>query len=162
MWGLVRITPLKVFGNICSIAAEDIETGMPPFVEHPDHFFRDLALLQEHLEYLVAEDGLQLLNLQRRRDAEHAFVSIKASVCQKDVAVGIESEEVAECLHGDDRTGKGFLFRNGLLHKNLQGFPGAAAECGKKLSVIQKIPSQNLRKTEYKMPVGYFLEDIHA
>jgi len=44
----------------------------------------------------------------------------------------------------------GFLFRHGPLDKDLQGFPGAAAETGKKVSVIQKIPVQDFRDKEKK------------
>ena len=85
----------------------------------------------------------------------HSSIAVETAIGQEDVAVGIESEEVAECLHGNHRAGDGFLFRHGLLHKNFQGFPGAAAEACKKLSVIQKIPSHNLGNTEYEMPAGY-------
>jgi hypothetical protein len=49
-----------------------------------------------------------------------------------------------------------------MLEKNLQGFPGAAAEGGKELPVVKKIPAENLRNTEYEMPVGYLFEDVHA
>jgi hypothetical protein len=48
------------------------------------------------------------------------------------------------------------------LHENLQGFPGATAKGGKKFSIIQKVPAENLRDAEDKMPVGRLLEHIHA
>ena len=44
----------------------------------------------------------------------------------------------------------------------LQGFPGAAAEIGKKLPVIEKVTAEDLRDAEYEMPVRNLLEDIHA
>ena len=112
---------------------------MFPRGEHPHHVFRDLVFFQEHLEDLVPENGLQLFEFERRSDAEHASLAIKAAVRQKDVAVGIKPEEVAKGLNCDDRAGDRFLFRHGMLHKDLQGFPGTAAEGGKKLSIIQKI-----------------------
>jgi len=71
-------------------------------------------------------------------------------------------------LDTDDRSGGGIIFRNRMLEKNLQGFPGAAAEGGKELPVVKKIPAENLRNTEYEMPVGYLfrvpfrVEDVHA
>lgn len=68
---------------------------MPPDQEHPHHFFGDVPLFQKHLEYLVSKDSFQFLELQRRRDAEHAFVSIEASARQNDVAVGMETREIA-------------------------------------------------------------------
>jgi hypothetical protein len=49
-----------------------------------------------------------------------------------------------------------------MLEKNLQGFPGAAAEGGKEFSIIQKVATKNLRNTEHEMPVGYLFEDVHA
>jgi len=110
----------------------------------------------------VPEDGLQLLELQRRRDTKHTSISVKTSVRQKDVAVRIEPEEVAEGLDGDDRAGDGLLFRNSLLHKNFQGFPCAAAETREKFSVVKKIPAQDFGDAENEMPVRNFLEDIHA
>jgi hypothetical protein len=48
------------------------------------------------------------------------------------------------------------------LHENLQGIPGAAAETGKKLSIIQKVPAQDFGEAEDKMPVGNLLENIHT
>jgi len=48
------------------------------------------------------------------------------------------------------------------LHENLQGFPGETAESGKKLSVIQKVPAENLWNTEDAMPVRDLLENIHT
>ena len=144
------------------VATEDIEAGMPPCVEHPHHLFRDLALFQKHPEDLVPENGFQLFDLQRRRDAEHAFVPIKAAVRHQNVAVGIESKKITKRLDGDHRAGDGLFFRHGLLHKHFQGFPGRAAEGGKQFSIIQKIPAKHLGNTEHEMPVGNLFEDIHT
>ena len=80
----------------------------------------------------------------------------------------IESKEIAEGLHGDNSAGDGIIFRNRMLEKNLQGFPGAAAEGGKKFSIIQKVATKNLRNTEHKMPVRnlfrvpFRVEDVHT
>jgi hypothetical protein len=55
-----------------------------------------------------------------------------------------------------------------MLEKNLQGFPGAAAEGGKKFSIIQEVPTKYFRDAEDKMPVGnlfrvpFRVEDVHA
>jgi hypothetical protein len=38
----------------------------------------------------------------------------------------------------------------------------AAAQIGKKSSIIEKIPAEDLRDAEDKMPVGNLFEDIHA
>jgi len=54
-------------------------------------------------------------------------------------SVRIESEEIAEGLDGDDGAGDGIIFGNRLLEKDLQEFPGAAAEIGKKLPVVEEI-----------------------
>ncbi|MFH1147229.1 MAG: hypothetical protein V1736_05930 [Pseudomonadota bacterium] len=72
------------------------------------------------------EDGFQLVQIKGRGDAEHA-VAIETSVRHEDVAVGIESQEVAKRLDSDDRAWDGFLLRDRLLEKDLQGFPGTAA-----------------------------------
>ena len=135
---------------------------MFPCGKHPNHFFGDLAFFQEHSEYFVPENGFQLFEFQRRRNAKHSSLAIKTAIGQKNVAVGIESEKIAKGLDGNDRAGDGCLFRHGLLDKNLRGFPGAAAETGKKFSIIQKIPAKDFRDAENEMPVGHLLEDIQA
>ena len=89
-------------------------------------------------------------------------LAIKTAIGQEDVAVRIESKKVAEGLDGNDSTGDGFLFGNRMLHKNLHGFPRAAAETGKKLSVIQEIPAKDFRNTENEMSMRHLLEDIDA
>ena len=49
-----------------------------------------------------------------------------------------------------------------MLEKDLQGFPGTAAQIGKKLSIIQEVTAENFRDAEDKMPVRDLLEDIHT
>jgi hypothetical protein len=80
----------------------------------------------------------------------------------EDWTVRIEPEEVTERLHGNDGAGNGFIFRNRILEKTLQGIPGVAAEGGKELSIIQKVTTQYFRDTKDKMPVRNLLEDVHA
>ena len=100
---------------------------MPPCGEHGDHLLHDFSLVREHPEHLVPEDGLQLFQLQWRGDAEHAAITIKTAVGHQNVAVWIESEKVAERLDSDDCAGDKIVFRNRILEKDLQGFPGAEA-----------------------------------
>jgi hypothetical protein len=78
------------------------------------------------------------------------------------VAVRIESEEVTERLHSDDSAGDGVILRDRLLEKDLQRFPGAAAQIGKELSIIQEVTTKDLRDAEHEMPVRNLFEDIHA
>ena len=121
------------------VAAEDMEAGMPPCGEHVDHLCRDLPLGKEHPEHLVPEDALQLFQFQRRRDAEHAPAAVETAVRHEDVGVRIISQEIAEGLNGNDGAGDGIRGHlaarcpHRLLEKDLQGFPGAVAEIGKKL-----------------------------
>jgi len=77
-------------------------------------------------------------------------------------AVGIESEEIAKGLDGDDGTADGIPLRHRLPKKELQGFPGAATQIGKKIPVIEKIPAQDLRDTEDDMSVGNLPEYVGA
>jgi hypothetical protein len=127
---------------------------MFPCGKHPDHFFRNLAFFQEHPEYLVTENGFQLFKLQRRGDAEHAAITIKTAVRHQDVTVWIESEKIAEGLDSNDGAGDGNVFMNRILEKDLQGFPGRAAQIGKKLPVIEKITAEDLRDAENEMPMS--------
>ena len=103
---------------------------------HRDQFTGNLPFGEEHLENIMPEDGLQLLEFQWRRDPEYPLVSVETAVGQEDVAVRIESEKVAKSLHGNDRAGDGFFFRHGLLDEDFQRFSCAAAETGKQFSII--------------------------
>jgi len=76
--------------------------------------------------------------------------------------MGIESEEVAKSLDGDGGAGDGILLRDRLPDKDLQGFPRAAAEIGKKLPIVEKVTAEDFRYAEHEMPVRNLLEDIHA
>ena len=119
----------------------------------------------------MPEDGFyperhkQLFQLKGRCDAEHA-VAIETAVRHKNVAMGIMSDEVAKRLHGDDGAGDGVIFGNRLLEKDLQGFPGVAAEIGEKLPVVQKVTTQDLRDADTlkgrsdEMPVRNLLEYV--
>jgi hypothetical protein len=62
----------------------------------------------------------------------------KTTIRNKDVAMGIESEEIAESLTGDDGAEDRIVLRNHFLEKYFQGFPDAAAEIGKKIPIIKK------------------------
>ena len=135
---------------------------MFPCREHPRRLLRDLPLVQEHPEYLMPEEGLQLFQLQGRGDAEHAAITIETAVRHENVGVRIVSQKIAEGLHGDDGAGDGIIFRNRILEKDLQGFPGAAAEIGKKLPIVKKVTAEDLRDAEYEMTVRNLLEDIRA
>jgi hypothetical protein len=78
------------------------------------------------------------------------------------VAVRIESKEIAEGLNSDDCAGDGIIFRNRILDKTLQRLPGATAKGGKEFSIVKKIPPENLRNAENKMPMCNLFEDFHA
>ena len=144
----------RIISGRYTVAAEDpvsstgqaVKPGMFPCREHPRHLLRDLPLVQEHPEYLMPEEGLQLFQLQGWGDAEHALVAIETAVRHQNVTVRIESEKIAEGLDSDDGAGEGIIFRNRILEKNLQGFPGAAAKIGKKLPVPRSGRGQAPRK----------------
>ena len=106
---------------------------------HVDHLCGDLSPGKEHFEHLVPEDALQLFQFKRRGDAEHAPAAVETAIRHEDVAVRIESQKIAEGLNGDDGTGDGIIFGNCLLEKYLQGFPSAAAQIGKKFTVVKEV-----------------------
>jgi hypothetical protein len=58
----------------------------------------------------------------------------------------------------DDRAGDGIIFGNRLLEKDLQGFPGAAAQIDKELSIMQEVTTKDLRDAEHEMPVRNLFE----
>jgi len=88
--------------------------------------------------------------------------AVEAAIGHEDMAVRIESEEVTESLNGNDGARNGIILCDRLLEKDLQGFPGRAAEIGKKLSIIQEVAAKDFREAEDEMPVRNLLEDIHA
>ena len=96
----------------------------------------------------MPKDGLQLFQLQGRGDAEHAAVTIETAVRHQDVGVGIKSKEVAKALHSNNGAGDGIVFRYCILEKNLQGFPGAAAEIGKKLPIVEEVTAEDLGEAD--------------
>ena len=59
----------------------------------------------------------------------------------------IESKEIAKALDSNDGAGDGISFRNRMLEKNLQGFPGAAAEGGNE--VFDHTESSDEESSEY-------------
>ena len=77
---------------------------MTPVGEHGDQVLGNSPFGQEHLEDLVPEYRLQLFHVQGRSDPKHAL-SVKGSVRHQDMTMGIESEEVAKGLDGDDGAG---------------------------------------------------------
>jgi len=86
----------------------------------------------------VPEDRFQFLEFQRRRDPEHSLFAIEAPVRHNNVAVRIEPEEVAEGLDGDDRTGKWFLFRYGLLDEDFMMNDRVDKSNGARLYTLRK------------------------
>ena len=76
----------------------------------------------------MPEDAFHLLQLDRRRNAEHASIAIEAAVRNKDVAMGIKSEKIAEGLNGDDGTGHRIVLRNSILINDFQRFPCTPAQ----------------------------------
>ena len=134
---------------------------MAPVGEHDDQVLYNPPFGPKHPEDLLPEDRLQLFQVQARSDSEHT-PPVKTSVRHQDMAVGIEPKEIAKGLDGDDGTGDGVPLRHRLPKKELQRIPGAAAQIGKKMPGIEKIPPQDLRDTEVDMSVGNILEYVGA
>ena len=74
--------------------------------------------------------------------------------------MGIEPQEVAKGLDGDDRAGDGIPLGDRRLKKELQGFPGTATQIGKKVPVIEEVPAQDRGDAEDEMSVGNLLEHL--
>jgi hypothetical protein len=117
---------------------------MFPCGEHSNHLSRNLPFGEKHLESIAPEDGFQLFQFKGRSNTKHAAFAIKTVIRYKDVAVWVESKKIAEGLKRNDGARDGFIFWNHRLEKDLQGFPGAAGEIGKKLPVVKKISAENL------------------
>jgi len=49
-----------------------------------------------------------------------------------------------------------------ILEKSFQGFPGAAAQIGQQLPIVEEVTAEDFGDAEDEMPVRYLLEDIHA
>ena len=77
---------------------------MTPVGKHGDQVFGNSPFGQKHLEDHVPKDRLRLFQVQGRSDPEHAPL-VEASVRYPDMAVGIESEEIAKGLDGNDGAG---------------------------------------------------------
>ena len=103
----------------------------------------------------------QLFQFQRRGYPEHPFC-VKAAVRDENMAVGVEAENIAEDLDGDDCAGNGILFVSDPLKEVLQRFPVAAAQIMQKLSIIEKVPAQDPRDAKDEMPVGNLCQHTRA
>jgi hypothetical protein len=109
------------------LTAENLESGMTPVGEHGNQVSGNSPFGQKHLENLVPEDRLQLFQVQGRSNPKHAS-PVKASVRYQDMAVGIESQEVAKGPDGDDGAGDGIPLRHRLPKKELQSLPRATQQ----------------------------------
>ncbi|MBN2438495.1 MAG: hypothetical protein JXL20_07820 [Deltaproteobacteria bacterium] len=110
----------------------------------------------------MSKDGLQLFELQGRRNAEHALVAVETTIRHEDVGLRIVSQEIAEGLHDDDGAGDGIVFRNCTLEKDLQGCPDATTQIGKKFPVEEEVTAEDFGNAEYEMTVRNLLEEIRA
>ena len=63
-------------------------------------------------------------------------------------------------MDGDNGTRDRVFLWDGFLEEFLQGLPGATAEVGKELSVIEKISAKDFGYAENEMAVGNCLEDL--
>ena len=130
---------------------------MRPLHEHINQVFSDLAFGKEHLEDLVPEDLLQMLQFEQRRYSEHA-ISTKTAVGAEHMHMRMPSKEIAKRMYCHN----GPLFRYGFPEKFFQGFPAATAEIGEQLSVIEEIAAQDFGYAKDEMTVRNGLEDFFA
>jgi hypothetical protein len=96
---------------------------MTPLHEHINQVLSDLAIGKEHLEDLVPEDLLQILQFEQRRYSEHA-VSSKTAVGAEQMRM--PSKEIAKRMYCHNGPWNGPLFRYCFPEKFFQGFPPAA------------------------------------
>lgn len=91
---------------------------MSPFGEHPYYLIGDLASFQKHLECLMTNDRFRFFSAptgaRRGYPEGHAtyLCCYGNSRLSENVAVRIESEEVTEHLHSDNRAGCGFIAKS--------------------------------------------------
>lgn len=86
----------------------------------------------------MPENDLQLFQFQRWGYAEQAF-AVKAAVRDQNVAVGVETENIAEGLDGDDGAGERALFRNRILQEDFQGLLDTAVQIEQQMSIIENM-----------------------
>ena len=79
---------------------------MTPLHEHINQVFSDLAFGKEHLEDLVREDLLQMLQFEQRRYSEHG-VSTKTAVGAEHMKMRMPSKEIAKRMYCHNGPWKG-------------------------------------------------------
>ena len=67
----------------------------------------------------------------------------------------MKSKKVVKHLHSDDRAGDVVILMNHRLEKDLHGFPGAAAEIGKKLPIVEKITAVDFWYADFPDNAAY-------
>ena len=92
---------------------------MAPGQQHGDEALSDFPFGEEHFKELMLEDCPKLFELKGRGETEHAF-GVKASICAKNMAVGIKSQEIPEALYSNNCPGHCILPGHIVLEKHLQ------------------------------------------
>jgi len=87
----------------------------------------------------VLKEFFQGLSVQCRGHLEGS-ASRESAVGTEDVAMGIEVEEIAEGLDGDDCPWRGVWVGGGRQEKGLKRIPCTTTQIGKTSSVIKEIP----------------------
>ncbi len=85
----------------------------------------------------MPEYRLQFFQLQRRRHPEHAS-AVKTTIRDQNMTMGVEAQEVAEGLDGDDGAGERIIFRDDILYEDLQRLPGAAAQAMQETAIVKE------------------------
>jgi hypothetical protein len=80
----------------------------------------------------------------------------------EDVAVGIEIEEIAEGLDGNDGPGAYALDGEGVLKELLKAVPATATQVNEEFTVIEEVTPEDLWDAEGEVSVGDRLEDLLA
>ena len=84
-------------------AAEDVEPGMSSALHHTDELLGDFASMHEHVKHSMAEEFLQVFELESRGDPEQAF-RVKTAVRGQYMQMRmIPVRPLAKGLRGHDR-----------------------------------------------------------
>lgn len=100
-----------------------VEAAVMPGHEQINVPLGDGTLIQQHLQDLVPEELFQCVEIVIRSDVEDAML-VKGAIGYYDVAVRVETEEVAEGLDGAGAAGHGVVCACHVLSQRL---PGGAA-----------------------------------
>jgi hypothetical protein len=130
--------------GIDPFAAEDVKAGVSPALHHTDELPGDFPFTEEHGKHAVAEQLLQVLQVEPWGDPEQPL-AVKTPVRNQDMQMGmIAVRPLTKSLRGHDGPKGSPRCGHCGVQERLKRFPGAAAKRCQKLAIVEEEAPEDL------------------